>query len=110
MDNVALDDEVDDGDDIASSDEVVWYCQYFPIKGAAWDERYQKALQICSRKLLLEEEVQVRVTPEPENISNKNALRVLWPSQNPKAIEGNKPKTNSKCFDHKLEKILGTRH
>lgn len=29
MDNVALDDEVDDGDDIASSDEVVWYCQYF---------------------------------------------------------------------------------
>lgn len=28
MDNVALDYEVDDGDDDAPSDEVVWYCKY----------------------------------------------------------------------------------
>ena len=75
VDNVALDDEVDNGDDDASSEEVVMYCQYFSIKGAAWEERYQHALQICSRKLLLKEEVQIKVTSQPKNIRDKNALK-----------------------------------
>lgn len=62
-----------DGDVPPENEELC--CQYFPIKGAAWDEKYQDALKLCSRKLLLKEEVKVRVTPEPENIRDKNALK-----------------------------------
>lgn len=44
--DVGLDNEVDDG-----GDDVVMYCQYFPIKGAAQEERYQDPLQMFTKTI-----------------------------------------------------------
>ena len=71
MDNMV--ESTADGD--VPPENVELCCQYFPIKGAAWDEKYQDALKLCSRKLLLKEEVKIRVTSEPENVRDKNALK-----------------------------------
>ena len=51
------------------------YSHYFDIKGAAWADRYQEGLKLCSSKLLHKEEVKLRVKPEPGNIRDKNALK-----------------------------------
>ena len=58
---------------ITRSDEAtesVMYSQYFTIKGAAWEDRYQDCL-----KLLHKEKVKVRAKPEPGNIQDKNAIK-----------------------------------
>ncbi|KAJ7386745.1 hypothetical protein OS493_006759 [Desmophyllum pertusum] len=67
-------DELSDGELIDAAESVVLYSQYFAIKGAAWEDRYQEGLKLCSSKLLHQEEVKLRVKPEPGNIQDKNAL------------------------------------
>lgn len=75
-------DELEDESDPSVSDEElneatesVMYSQYFPIKGAAWEDRYQEGLKLCSSKLLHKEVVKVRAKPEPGNIRDKNAIK-----------------------------------
>ncbi|KAJ7385096.1 hypothetical protein OS493_017461 [Desmophyllum pertusum] len=68
-------DELSDGELIDAAESVVLYSQYFAIKGAAWEDRYQEGLKLCSSKLLHKEEVKLRVKPEPGNIRDKNALK-----------------------------------
>ena len=68
-------DELSDGDLNEEAESVVLYSQYFAIKGAAWEDRYQEGLKLCSSKLLHKEEVKLRVKTEPGNIRDKNALK-----------------------------------
>ena len=77
----STDDLEDESDPSVSNEELdeatesVMYSQYFPIKGAAWEDRYQEGLKLCSSKLLHEEEVKVRAQPESGNIRDKNAIK-----------------------------------
>ena len=80
--NPSSTDDLEDESDPSVSDEElneatesVMYSQYFPIKGAAWENRYQEGLKLCSSKLLHEDEVKVRVKPEPGDIRDKNAIK-----------------------------------
>ncbi|KAJ7390886.1 hypothetical protein OS493_021784, partial [Desmophyllum pertusum] len=68
-------DELSDGELLDAAESMVLYSQYFAIKGAAWEDRYQEGLKLCSSKLLHKEEVKLRVKPEPGNIRDKNALK-----------------------------------
>ena len=92
--NPSSTDDVEDEPDQSISDEElnevaesVLYSQYFPIKGAAWEARYQEGLKLCSSKLLHKEEVKVRAKPETGNIWDKNAIKfeafldAEWPSK-----------------------------
>ena len=73
-----LEDELDasvSDEELNDATEIVMYSQYFAIKGAAWEDRYQDSLRLCSSKLLHKEEVRVRAEPEPGNIRDKNAIK-----------------------------------
>ena len=74
--------DLKDESDVSVSDEElneatesVMYSRYFPIKGAASEDRYQEGLKPCSSKLLHKEEVKVRAKPAPGNIQDKNAIK-----------------------------------
>ena len=62
-------------DELNEATESVIYSQYFPIKGAVWEDRYQEGLKLYSSKLLHKEEVKVRAKLEPGNIRDKNAIK-----------------------------------
>ena len=75
-------DDLEDESDASLSDEElneatesVMYSQYFPIKGAAWKDRYQEGLKLCFSKLLHKEEEKVRAKQDPGNICDKNAIK-----------------------------------
>ena len=80
--NPSSTDDLEDESDMSVSDEEpteatesVMHSQYFPIKGAAWEDRYQEGLKLYSSKLLHKEEVKVRAKLEPGNIRDKNAIK-----------------------------------
>ena len=73
-----LEDELDasvSDEELNEATESVMYSQYFTIKGAAWEDRYQDCLNLCSSKLLHKEEVKLRAKPESGNIRDKNAIK-----------------------------------
>lgn len=49
------------------------HTEYFAIKGAAWEERYQRALRHCSNVKAKKEDIPIRVLPESDNVTDKNA-------------------------------------
>ena len=58
------------------TDEAEQFTEYFALKGSSYHEDCQKALRKCKQLQLQKENINVRVTPEPTNIRDKNAVMV----------------------------------
>ena len=57
-------------------DEEALFTEYFALKGSSYHEDCQKALRKCKQLQLQKENINLRVTPEPTNIRDKNAVIV----------------------------------
>lgn len=57
-------------------DETAQFTEYFALKGSSYHEDCQKALCKCKQLQLHKENINLRVTPEPTNIRDRNAVIV----------------------------------
>ena len=57
-------------------DEETQFTEYFALKGSSYHEDCQKTLRKCKQLQLQNENINLRVTPEPTNIRDKNAVIV----------------------------------
>ena len=64
------------GESQGDYDETEQFTEYFALKGSSYHEDCQKALRKCKQLQLKNESVELRVTPEPTNIRDKNAVIV----------------------------------
>ena len=57
-------------------DETAQFTEYFALKGSSYHEDCQKALRKSKQLQLHKENINLRVTPEPTNIRDRNAVLV----------------------------------
>ena len=57
-------------------DETAQFAEYFALEGSSYHEECQKVMRKCKQLQLQKENINLRVTPEPTNIRDKNAVIV----------------------------------
>ena len=57
-------------------DETAQFAEYFALEGSSYREECQKVMRKCKQLQLQKENINLRVTPEPTNIRDKNAVIV----------------------------------
>ena len=72
-----IDLDIDDDDNIEYEQQArQLFSEHFALKGSSYHEDCQKALRECKNKEINNEEIQIRVTSEPTNPRDKNAMIV----------------------------------
>ena len=69
-----LDNQLDEETPV--NDEIEQFTEYFALKGSSYHEDCQKTLRKCKQLQLRSEAIELRVSPEPTNIRDKNAVTV----------------------------------
>lgn len=64
------------GGETQIDEETAQFTEYFALKGSSYHEDCQKTLHKCKQLQLQNKNIDLRVTPEPNNIRDKNAVIV----------------------------------